>query len=185
MLTDSNNSGGGSAEQAPANRTPRPLWRIVLIFVLVFGIEQFGWNAAKGGVVEWAVIHVGTVLPATAAVTLITPGIEARAQGASIKAPGGGLNILNGCDGMEVMFLLVAAFLAIRMDLKARLVGLVLGIGLVFMANQVRILALFYAFRADRALFDVLHTTVLPVVLVSIVALYFYAFLHRCRVRLA
>ena len=28
---------------------------------------------------------------------------------ASIRAPGGGLNILNGCEGTEVMFLLMAA----------------------------------------------------------------------------
>lgn len=181
MRTDSKNRRGWSADQQPAEHATRPLWRILMIFVLVFAIEQFAWSAAKGGAVEWAVVHVGTVVPATAAVNLITPEIGARAQGTSIKAPGGGLNILNGCDGMEVVFLLAAAFAAIRLPWKTRLAGLLTGLGLVFVLNQARILALFYAFRWDRGLFDVLHTTVLPVVLVAFVALYFYAFLHYDR----
>lgn len=185
MHYESSSSDGWSASANVAEKAQRPLWRVVLTFVCVFFMAQYAWNAAKGGVVEWVVIHSGTVVPAAAMVNLITPQIGAEAHGASIKASGGGLNILNGCDGMEVMFLVVAAFLAVRMDWKPRLLGLALGIGLVFVLNQARILALFYAFRTDRDLFDVLHTTILPVVLVSVVAICFYAFLHRCRVRVA
>ncbi|MBT0960252.1 archaeosortase/exosortase family protein [Denitromonas iodatirespirans] len=163
----------------------RPLWQVLVIFVLVFALAQFAWREARGGAVERLVVHTATVTPAVAAVNFITPQADARAEGARIKAAGGGLNILNGCEGTEVMFLLIAAFVAVRMRWRARAAGLALGLGLVFVLNQGRILALFYAFRSNRELFDLLHTTILPVVLVALVALYFYAFLHGRRPRLA
>ena len=119
--------------------------------------------------------------PAAALVQVITPEANARPDAASIKAPGGGLNILNGCEGTEIMFLLIAAFAAVRLSGRRKLTGLALGLGLVFVLNQARILTLFYTFRNERSLFDILHTTILPAVLVVAVALYFYAVLHRDR----
>lgn len=161
--------------------TPYPFWLTVLIFFVVFAVLQWTWSEARDTWIEQLVIHQATVRPAAALVRATSPEIDARPVAASIKAPGGGLNILNGCEGTEVMFLLVAAFAAVRLAWKRRLIGILTGLGLVFMLNQVRILALFHAFRNDRALFDLLHTSILPALLVAAVALYFYVFLHRAR----
>ena len=166
---------------APQARTPYPLGLTLIIFFGVFILLQWGWGEARDTWVERLVIHQATVKPATALVQALTPEIHAKSVAASIKAPGGGLNILNGCEGTEVMFLLVAAFAAVRMDWRHKLVGLATGLCLIFVLNQARILALFYAFRNDRTLFDLLHTTVLPALLVAAVALYFYVVLHRDR----
>lgn len=166
------------------NEPPRssyPLWLTLALFLGVFGVLQWAWSEARDTWIERLVIHEATVKPAAALIQLITPEANARPVAASIKAPGGGLNILNGCEGTEVMFLLVAAFAAVRLGWRRRLVGLALGLGLVFVLNQARILALFYAFRNERSLFDLLHTTVLPAVLIAAVALYFYAVLQRER----
>jgi exosortase/archaeosortase family protein len=163
---------------------PRPqhgLWLTLVIFLGVFASLQWVWSEARGSWVERLVIHEATVKPAAMLIRAATPEIDAQAVEARIRAPGGGLNILNGCEGTEVMFLLVAAFAAVRMDIRRRLPGLALGLAVVYALNQARILALFYAFRNDRALFDQLHTTVLPALLVAAVALYFYGFLHRDR----
>lgn len=165
----------------PQPRAPYPLWLTLAIFFGVFAVLQWSWNEARGTRVERLVIHEATVKPAAAMIQLITPEIHAQPVAASIKAPGGGLNILNGCEGTEIMFLLVAAFAAVRLGWQRRLTGLALGIGLIFVLNQARILALFYIFRNERSLFDLLHTTVLPAVLIATVALYFYAVLHRSR----
>lgn len=174
------------AVDAPAPpRPPRSAGRSLFLFVAVFAFLQWGWSAARGTWLERLVVHEATVTAAAALVRLITPAIPARAVGASIKAPGGGLNILNGCEGTEVMFLLVAAFAAVRLPWRYAAAALVVGLGWVFLLNQARILTLFYTFRADRALFDPLHTAVLPVVLVALTAAYFYAVLHAGRSRLA
>ena len=170
----------GACDAEPP-RSPYPLWLSLAIFLGVFGILQWAWGEARDTWVERLVIHQATVKPAAALVQVITPEANAKPVAASIRAPGGGLNILNGCEGTEIMFLLVAAFAAANFGWKRKLTGLALGLGLVFALNQARILALFYAFRNERSLFDVLHTTVLPAVLIAAVALYFYAVLHRSR----
>ena len=165
----------------PQPPTPYPLWLTLAIFVGVFALLQWAWGEARESWVERLVIHQATVKPAAALVQWITPEANARAVAASIQAPGGGLNILNGCEGTEVMFLLIAAFAAVRLGWRQKLTGLALGLVLIFALNQARILALFYAYRNERSLFDLLHTSVLPAVLIGAVALYFYAVLHRSR----
>lgn len=163
----------------PTPTAPRPGWRVLAAFLAVFALLQWGWGAARDTWLERLVIHDATVRPAAAAVRLLSPGIDAQPVGASIKAPGGGLNVLNGCEGTEVMFLLAAAFAAAPLPWRRRLAGLGVGLALVFLLNQGRILALFYSYRADRALFDALHTLVLPALLIALVALYFHAVLRR------
>lgn len=170
----------GACDAAP-QRSPYPLWLTLAIFLGMFGALQWVWGEARDTWVERLVIHEATVKPAAALVQFITPEVNAKPVAASIKAPGGGLNILNGCEGTEVMFLLVAAFAAVSLGWRRKLIGLALGLVLVFALNQARILALFYAFRNERSLFDILHTTILPAVLIAAVALYFYAVLHRSR----
>ena len=169
----------------PQPQTPYPLWLTLVIFVGVFAVLQWAWGEARDTWIERLVIHQATVKPAAGLVQWITPTAHAHPVGASINAPGGGLNILNGCEGTEVMFLLIAAFSAVRLGWRPRLLGLGLGLILIFVLNQARILALFYAYRNDRSLFDLLHTAVLPAVLIAAVALYFYVVLYRNHTRLA
>jgi exosortase/archaeosortase family protein len=66
------------------------------------------------------------------------------------------------------------------MPRRLRTIGLGLGLMLAFALNQARIIALFHAFRIDRAWFDLLHTSVTPVLLIVTVALYFHAWVRRC-----
>jgi hypothetical protein len=56
-----------------------------------------------------------------------------------------------------------------------RVAGFLVGALLVFIVNQLRVLTLFYAWRADHALFDLLHGTVTPVAVVLSVCAYYYA----------
>lgn len=174
----------GSAD-LPESTVQRPGGRSLVLFLAVFALLQWGWNSARGTGVERLIIHDMTVVPAAALVRVLTPEIDARAHGPSIKAAGGGLNIRNGCEGTEVMLLLIAAFVATRLSWRNGLLGLGAGLGWVFLLNQARIMTLFYTFRTNRIWFDVLHTAVLPAVLVALTAAYFYAFLHTIRHRVA
>jgi len=146
-----------------------------LIFLAVFTSLQIGWQAWGGTRIRWLIVHDGTVCPAVELVNWLTPAVHAGAVGFSLVAPGGGLNILNGCEGTEALFMLAAAFVIAPISRRARAAGFVLGIPLVFAANEARILSLFYAFRADPALFDTLHGTVTPILMVAVITLYFYA----------
>lgn len=166
----------GSAPQ------PRPLRGLLLraaAFILIFMALQTGWEAARGSWIERLWVHHLTVRTATVAINLLTPGVHAVPKGARIVAPGGGLNVLFGCEGTDAVFLLTAALLVFPMSLRARLVGLAAGLAWVFVLNQVRIVALFYAFRSDAGLFDLLHTTAAPLLMVVLTGLFFHLWLQR------
>lgn len=145
------------------------------MFLALFALLQYGWQSARGTALERWVIDLGTVKPAAALIGVVTPELRAVPQGASIRAPGGGLNILNGCEGTEVLFLLCAALAVAPLSLRQRMLGLLAGGLLVYALNQARILALFYASRDDRALFDLLHGTVAPLALIAVVGMFFLA----------
>jgi exosortase family protein XrtM len=153
-----------------------------LVFVFVFTALQLTWQSLRDTAVENFVIHTCTVVPAAFFLNRLTPEVHAEAVHFTLRAPGGGLNILNGCDGLEALFLLVAAFAVAPVSGRSRLTGLTAGVPIVFAVNQIRILALFYAYRVDPALFDSLHAMVAPILVILVVASYFYAWLaHSAR----
>jgi len=165
----------GVASPTPARHT---VWR-VLGFVALFMGFQAAWEAARGSWIERLWVHDLTVRSATALIKLITPEAGAVAEGASIVAPAGGLNVKFGCEGTDVIFMLGAAFIVFAMPWRARLLGVVVGAAWVLMLNQLRILALFYAFRADRELFELLHNTAAPLLMIVLTGLFFHMWLQR------
>jgi exosortase/archaeosortase family protein len=144
----------------------RSMGRMALIFVLVAAALQWGWSLASQSLLEKAVIDVATVKTAVAVINALTPDVHARALGATIKAPGGGINVLNGCEGTEVLFLMFAALWSYPLGWRWRGIGMAMSTVLVFGLNQVRLLALFYSYRENRTLFDQLHGLVMPLLLV-------------------
>jgi len=154
------------------------LWRVV-VFVTLFAALQSAYSGARGGRLERAVIDVATVRTAAVLINTLSPEIGVRSEGPRLRAEGGGLNVLNGCEGIEAAFLLVAAMVVAPMAWRWRLLGLLAGLPLVFVLNQGRVLALFYAFRSDRALFDLLHGTLAPLLLIVAVGGFFTLWLTR------
>lgn len=155
----------------------------VMLFAGLFAAMQFGWNGARDTRLERIAIDVLTVRPAAWLINHITPEIAVQAAGTRLKAAGGGINILNGCEGSEVVFLLAAAMMVAQLRMKWRLLGIGIGSVAILGCNQVRILALFYASRSDKALFELLHGIVAPVALILVATVFFIFWLNRFGVR--
>ena len=168
----------GAVPAAPAPPR-RPAWLIVVLFMATFALLQWGWQQSRDTWLERAVIHQATVRPAAQLIRGVDPGLPAAARGARIEAPGGGLNIKLGCEGVEIMFLLIAALVAMPIRWLPRVAGLAAGLALIYALNQARIVALFFAWRADRSLFEALHTLVLPAFLVFVVTAFVYLLVNH------
>jgi exosortase family protein XrtM len=161
--------------------TTRHAWALArrgLVFLLVFLALQLGWQALSGTAVQKFIVHDCTVQTAAALVNLLTPNVHASAVNFTLQAVGGSLNIINGCEGMEALFILCAALVVAPMPWKLRALGFLFGTVVVFVINQARILVLFYAYRTDASLFDLLHGTITPIAVVVLVCSYFYAWLN-------
>jgi exosortase/archaeosortase family protein len=155
------------------HKTGRALWLILAIFMLVVFALQWSWGQARGTTFERLVIDQATVTTAVHVINYLTPQVSAVAMGSLIQAPNGGINIINGCEGTEVLFLLMAAILAYPLSWQLRVAGLLGGTVIVFVLNQLRLLALFYSYCNDRPLFDQLHGLVAPLVLIMATLAFF------------
>jgi exosortase family protein XrtM len=164
-------------EQAINHTKKMSVFAQVFIFMLCFAVLQFGWQMLRDDDFGHFIRGAATVKPATQIIHLITPQIDAIANGNQIKASGGGIVVKIGCEGLEAMFILIAAFIVAPLKLTPKLLGIIVGTLLIYIANQVRIVSLFYAFRADKPLFYLLHGTVTPIILVAISCMFFYYWL--------
>jgi len=142
-------------------------------FLMVYALLHIVWNASRGTSGERLAIDTMIVKPIVALINVLTPSVNATAAGSSILALGGGINISNGCEGTDALFLLMAAIIACPFAWRVRLIGMLYGISLIFSLNQIRILVLFYAYRNDKTWFDQLHHNVAPLALIAAASLFF------------
>ena len=145
-----------------------------LVFILLFILMQAGWQMVRDDAIGHFIRGTITIKPAVMMIHVLTPSVAASALGNQIVAPGGGLVIKIGCEGVEALFILIAALLSVAMTWRAKLLNILLGTGLIYLVNEVRILILFYAFRADKALFQLLHGTIAPLTLIAIAGLFYH-----------
>lgn len=167
------------AHLAPAPRPPRPGWFGIVVFLAVFVALQVLYGLAGGSTVESWIVDKATVVPATAAVALLRPDWQAQADGPRLVVAGKRINVRYGCEGTEVIFLLVAAMLATRSPWRWRLAGLLAGIAVVWLLNQVRLVALVHVLVLRREWFASVHGAIAPLMVVALAALFFLAWLRR------
>ncbi len=150
-----------------------PLLRSTGMFALVFLLLQWGYQASSDTPIERAVIDVATVRPSAFLINRLSPEERVRARGHRLISEHVKLSVLNGCEGTESVFLVIAAIVAFRAGWRHKLWGIAAGIVVVYLANQARIVALYFALRHDRAWFSAMHGYILPTLIIAIGCWYF------------
>lgn len=153
----------------------------VFLFLATFFALQLTYSHGRDGAFEQFFIHTLTVRPSVWLINEMTPAENVVAQAHRLVSPFAKLSVLNGCEGVEAAFLLFAAIMAFRAPWKHKLTGVMLGIALIYALNQVRIVALYYAWRYDRDGFNMLHGVVGPTVIIVAACLFFLWWVHRAR----
>jgi len=148
-------------------------------FLAVFVLLQSCWNASLNTSADAFLTDTLTVKAAVTAIQLLTPASNTIAIGRTISSPGGGIHIGNGCEGVSVLFLLIAAIIASPVSNRQKCQGLLIGSALVYFLNECRIIGLFYAFRTERPLFDLLHHIVAPTAMIILVGLFYLVWSMR------
>jgi exosortase family protein XrtM len=78
-----------------------------------------------------------------------------------------------GCDAADTLALIIAAVLAFPASWRSRLIGIMLGVSAVTIANMVRICSLYFVGVAKPDLFEVAHHDIWPFVLLVVTGLVF------------
>lgn len=151
----------------------RLLVRISLLFLLVFTLLHVGYQVSRGTVIEQVVIDQATVLPSAILINLLNSEERVVAEGHRLVSPTARLSILNGCEGTESLFLIIAAIVAYTARWPQKAAGILAGILLIYLVNQARIVGLWFALRHDRQLFAVMHGYIAPTLIIMAASLFY------------
>jgi exosortase family protein XrtM len=168
---------------SPLSRQSRPRIVFIAIFLAIFGVLDYGYYLTRGTIVEHLIIDKLTVRPAAAVVNLIVPNASAKASGNSLLSSFGRINILQGCEGTEGMFLLIAAVLPFPARWRSRVLGVLCGVLLMYILNQVRIVALVATLHWHRDWFASLHGLIAPTFIVLAGCLFFFAWANAAAIQ--
>jgi len=147
----------------------------VVLFLAIFGALDYGYYLTRGTVVEHLLIDTLTVRPAAAVINAVVPAASARASGNSLFTQFGSVNILEGCEGSDGMFLLIAAVLPFPARRLSKLIGVIGGVSLMYAMNQLRILALLLTLHWHPDWFASLHGLIAPTCIVVAGCIFFFA----------
>lgn len=149
------------------------LLRFIVLFAIVFFTLNWGYQKTSGTVIEKAFIDIATVRPSAFIINQLQSAERVHAQGHRLVSSQVKLSVLKGCEGTESLFLIVAAILAFRSPWRHTLAGVALGTVVIYLANQARIVALYFALRHDRELFAALHGYIAPMLIIAVGCLFY------------
>jgi exosortase H (IPTLxxWG-CTERM-specific) len=148
---------------------PKAMQRNQVLFLLKF----FGILVGAYLLIAWNPVNDNVIVPFTKAIAgwsgalLNLMGQKVAINGTVIASSKFGVNINNGCNGVEAMLILLASIGAFPASMKARLAGLALGAIAVQLLNAVRIVTLYLLGAYQPKLFDMFHTAVWQVVIIA------------------
>ena len=140
----------------------------VAIFLVIFLVLELIWIAARGSWVYRLIIDKLTVTSAVFFINIIDSSALAHALDASILTGGLAINILNGCEGIDILFLLLAVMLALPGSWLGKLQRILAMSILVLTLNIVRIVLLVMIARYHRQYFDLVHGFIAPLIMIAV-----------------
>ena len=149
-----------------------------LLFVALALLLIGGYHVLPAVWVEQGIVRYFAVIPGAAILDWLTPGVVVTSSHTRILSGIAQLNVLSGCEGTEALLILYAALLAARQPLRATLTAILLGTLLVFLLNQLRIIALFFIAAHDRAYFEPVHGFAAPIAILLGICLFFLLWLQ-------
>ncbi len=117
--------------------------------------------------------------PSVGLINGLTPDADVRALANQVVSPRAALEVVRGCDGSGLWFLLAAAMLAFPATWRMKLIGVFSGAILIYWLNLSRLVGLYFVVANRPAWFVPLHTYFVPTLLIVITSLFFMVWAVR------
>jgi len=145
----------------------------LLIFVSTYSLLYGAYASIPDRVLADTIYFQVVSVPGALTINWLTDVNTAHAVANRIESSAATLEIIRGCDGAGVLFLLIAAILAVRGSLRRVLWGLAGAIAFVYLLNQIRIVVLYFAAIGQGQWFLPLHSYVFPTLFVVLALMFF------------
>jgi len=156
-------------------KKPQVLFLVKFFAVLVAAYLLIAWNPVN----DQVIVPFTAAVARTSGALLKLMGEEVSVTGTVIRSTRFGVNINNGCNGVEAMLILLASIVAFPATMKARAMGLFLGALALQALNAVRIITLYLLGAYQPRLFDLFHTAVWQIVIIMAAIGFFLAWSAR------
>jgi exosortase H (IPTLxxWG-CTERM-specific) len=152
--TDAGAASGGASGFA----RKRPVLRFVVLFIALmvafYAVTSMSWY--QDGVFQRYLNLNADV----SAMMLRWFGEDARSTDQDVRSPRMSLSIAAGCDAIEPSFMFAAAVMAFPASVKAKLLGVIVGVPLLLLLNLARILSLYYIGVYVPNWFEIAHVDI-------------------------
>ena len=143
---------------------PQVLFLLKFFAILVAAYLLIAWNPVN----DHVIVPFTKLVAEGSGAILNVIGQGVKVDGTVIASPRFGVNINNGCNGVEAMLILLASIAAFPATMRARAGGLLLGALAVQAINAVRIVTLYLLGAYQPRLFDMFHTAVWQIVIILV-----------------
>lgn len=154
--------------------------KFIVISAIIYGALHWGYHNVPDDYLKKTVYPNVIGYAAGKTINVLTPDRYVKVEDNRIISKKAVLQIVRGCDGSGVWFMLIAAVLGFGARFKETLVGLILGSLVVYVVNQVRIVGLYYVVEHNRMWFPAVHTYYAPTLIVFIIAIFFLLWTRWC-----
>jgi exosortase family protein XrtM len=155
-------------------------WQFLLLFVALYLAMYVAYVLLPDAMLRDKIFSYGITYPAKAVLNWLFPGERAVALENQLRSARAHLSIVRGCDGAGVVFLLIAAIVAYRAAWMATLLGTAGAIGLIYLVNEMRIVALYFVQSYRPLWFMTVHVYFIPSLMILVAAIYFMWWAARC-----
>lgn len=150
-----------------------PEWVIFLLFVGCYVLFDYAYFKIPVDLFSNVIYYHGVVAICADLISWLAPLEQVLAKQNHLVSAKADLEIVRGCDGAGVLFLVVSAILVFPSGLKRKLIGLLLGIGLIYGLNLLRICVLYFVIAYQPGSFQLIHTYIAPTLMVIFGCFYF------------
>jgi exosortase family protein XrtM len=119
------------------------------------------------------IYYHGVVTICADLINWIGPKEQVWAQQNHVLSSKADLEIVRGCDGAGVLFLMVSAIIVFPSTWRRKLLGLILGICLVYSLNLLRVSGLYFVIAYHADWFLLIHTYLAPTLMIILGCSYF------------
>jgi exosortase family protein XrtM len=150
-----------------------PEWVTFILFVACYALLDYVYFKIPVDLFANVIYYYGVVAVCADLVNWLAPLEHVLAKQNHLLSAQADLEIVRGCDGAGALFLVVSAILVFPSKGSRKLMGLLLGIGLIYSLNLLRISALYFVIAYHSDWFQLIHTYVAPTLMVIAGCFYF------------
>ena len=157
----------------PSIYRTNPSELLIVSFVGIYALCHSAYFSIPDSLFREVIYNQGLGVPCTSLIHWIFPDERVSAVQNHLVSSRADLEIVRGCDGAGALFLVVAAILSFPATFRRKLLGLGLGILLMYGLNLARITGLYFVIAYQRDWFPLVHTYLAPTLIIILACLFF------------